>query len=112
MFKDIDAETETRESPSKDNEPKTNATEPQTQKRSSVVILDGEEIEEFQRKQVAKNTVKRTESAVRRLQAWYNDRYGRALELTSINKTKNQRFRPAEAEFARNTDKRKDRIGE
>ena len=39
-----------RESPSKDSEPKTDATEPQTEpskKRSSIAILDGEEIEEF-----------------------------------------------------------------
>ena len=37
--------------------------------------------------QVAKNTVKGTESAVRRLEAWYNDRYGKKLVLSSINKT-------------------------
>ena len=38
------------ESPSKDSEPKTDATEAQTEpsrKRSSIVILDGEQIEEF-----------------------------------------------------------------
>ena len=43
----------------------------------------------FQRKEITKNTVKGTENAVpavRRLQAWYNDRYGKTLELTSINK--------------------------
>ena len=44
-------------------------------------------MEEFHRKQVAKNTVTGTESAVRRLEAWYNDRYGRKLVLSSINKT-------------------------
>ena len=50
LFENIDAETETGESHSKDSEPKTDATEPQTEpsrKRSSIVILDGEEIEEF-----------------------------------------------------------------
>ena len=38
------------ESPSKDSEPNTDTTEPQTEpsrKRSSIVILDGEQIEEF-----------------------------------------------------------------
>ena len=66
LFENIDALTETGESPSKDSEPKTNATEPQTapcKKRSSIVTLDDEEIEKFQRKQVAKNTVKGTEGA-------------------------------------------------
>ena len=50
LFENIDAETETGESPSKDSKPKTDATEAQTEmsrKRSSIVILDGEEIEEF-----------------------------------------------------------------
>ena len=71
LFENIDAETETGESSSNGSESKTGATEAQTEpsrKRSSIVILDGEGIEEFQRKQVAKNTVKGTESAVRRLQ--------------------------------------------
>ena len=47
LFENIDAETETGESPRKDSEPKTDATEPQTEpsrKRSSIVILDGEEL--------------------------------------------------------------------
>ena len=55
------------ESPSKDSEPKTEFQTEPSRKTSSIVILDGEEIEEFWRKQVAKNSVKRTESAVRRL---------------------------------------------
>ena len=88
LFENIDAETVTRESPRKDSEPKTEAqTESNRKRSSSIVILDDEEIEEFQRKQVAKNTAKGTESAVRRLQAWYSDRYGKPLELASINKT-------------------------
>ena len=86
LFENIDAETETGESPSKDSDPKTNATGP-SRKRSNIVVLDDEKIEEFQRKQVAKNTVKGTDSAVCRLQARYDDRYGKTLELTSINKT-------------------------
>ena len=50
LFENTDAENDTGESPSKDSEPKTDATEPQTEpcrKRCSIVILDGEEIEEF-----------------------------------------------------------------
>ena len=50
LLDNIDSETETGESPSKDSEPKTDATEPQTKRsreRSSIVILDGEETEEF-----------------------------------------------------------------
>ena len=50
LFENIDAETETGESPSKDSEPNTDTTEAQTEpsrKRSSLVILDGEEIKEF-----------------------------------------------------------------
>ena len=47
FFENIDAETETGESPSKDSEPKTEAQTEPCGKRSSIVILDGEEIEEF-----------------------------------------------------------------
>ena len=35
------------ESPSKDNEPKTEAQTEPSRKRSNIIILDGEEIEEF-----------------------------------------------------------------
>ena len=114
LFENIDAETETGESPSKDSEPKTNETEPQTEpsrkRSSSIVILDDEEIEEFQRNQVAKNTAKGTESAVRRLQAWYNDRYGKSLELASINKTNASGL--LKHFFLEIRDTRKDRLGE
>ena len=58
-----------RESPRKGSEPKTNETQPETKlsrKRSRIAILDDKEIEEFQRKQVANDTVKGTDSAVRR----------------------------------------------
>ena len=82
---DVDAKTETAAS-SEDSGRK--STENQQNKRKrSIIILEGDEIEEFQSKQVAKNTVKGTENAVRRLEAWYNDRYGRKLVLSSINKT-------------------------
>ena len=74
------------------------------------MILDDEEIEEFQRKQVAKNTAKGTESAVRRLQAWYNDRYGKTLELASINKTNASDL--LKHFFLEIRDTRKDRLGE
>ena len=49
LFENIDAETETGESPSKDSEPKADAAEPQTEpsrKRRSIVIIDDEEIED------------------------------------------------------------------
>ena len=46
LFENINAETETGESPSKDSEPKTDATEPQTEpskKRSSTIITGSPE---------------------------------------------------------------------
>ena len=80
LFDNIDTETETGESPSKYSEPKASKTEPQTEpnekKRSSIVILDDEEIEEFQKKSRSQRTLSKELSAARRLQAWYNDRYG------------------------------------
>ena len=90
LFEDIDvldvnAKTETASS-SEDRGQK-NTENQQNKRKRSIVILEDDEIEEFQSKQVAKNTVKGTESAVRRLEAWYNDRYGRKLVLSSINKT-------------------------
>ena len=113
LFDNVDTESETGESPSKDSEPKANETEPQTEprkKRSSFVILDDEEIKEFQKKQVAKNSVEGTESAVRRLQAWYNDRYGQKLQLTSINKPNASDL--LKHFFLEIRDTRKDRRGE
>ena len=59
----------------------------QKKRKRSVVILEDDEIEDLQSKQVAKNTAKGTKSAVRRLVFWYNDRYGKKLVLSSINKT-------------------------
>ena len=104
MFDNIDTESETGESPSKDSEMKTNETEPQTEprkKRSSIVILDDEEIEEFQKKSRSRRTLSKELSAVRRLQAWCNDRYGKK---TAVDKhQQSQRCRPAEALLSRNT---------
>ena len=87
LFDNIDTETETGESLNKDSEPKANETEPQTEtrkKRSSIVNLDDEGIEEFQKKSTSRIRRKLSKelSAVRRLQAWYNDRYGQKLQLT------------------------------
>ena len=113
LFDSIDTESETGESPNKDSEAKANETEPQTEprkERSSIVILGDEEIKEYQKKQVAKNTVKEPESAVRRLQAWYNDRYGQTLQLTSINKANAADL--LKHFFLEIRDARKDRIGE
>ncbi|KAJ7365240.1 hypothetical protein OS493_005335 [Desmophyllum pertusum] len=85
LFENIDAETETTESveSSKNSELK-HGNEPSKRKRS-IVILEEDEIEEFQKNQVAK-IVKGTECAVRHLEAWYNERYGKKLVLTNINK--------------------------
>ena len=68
LFKDIDvldvyAKTETAAS-SENSGWKSTENERNKRKRS-IVILEDDEIEEFQSKQVAKNTVKGTESAVR-----------------------------------------------
>ena len=58
-----------------------------TQKRKkSIVVLEDEEIEEFEITQAAKNTVKQTESAVRRLSSWYLERYGKEIKLTDLKK--------------------------
>ena len=81
---DVDAKTETVAS-SENSERKSTENE-QNKRKRSIVILEDDEIEEFQSKQVAKNNVKITENAVRRLEAWYNDRYGKKLVLSSINK--------------------------
>ena len=80
----VDAKTETAASSENSGR---KSTENEQKRKRSIVILEDDEIEEFQSKQVAKNTVKGTESAVRRLEAWYNDRYGEKLVLSSINKT-------------------------
>ena len=82
---DVDAKTET--AASSENSGRKSTENEQNKRKRSIVILEDDEIEEFQSKQVAKNTVKGTESAVRRLEAWYNDRYGKKLVLSSINKT-------------------------
>ena len=89
LFDNVDTKTETGESPSEDSEAEANETEPQTEprkKRRCIVILDDEEIEGFRKKSRSRRTLSKELSAVRRLQAWYNDRYGQKLQLTSINK--------------------------
>ena len=58
----------------------------QNKRKRSVDILEDDEIEELQSKQVGKNTAKGTESFFR-LEAWYNDRYCKKLVLSSNNKT-------------------------
>ena len=68
---DVDAKTET--TASSENSGKISTENEQNKRKRSIVFLEDDEIEEFQSKQVAKNTVKGTESAVRRLEAWYND---------------------------------------
>ena len=90
LFKDIDvldvgAKTET--AASSENSGRKSTENEQNKRKRSIVILEDDEIEEFQSKQVAKNTVKGTENAIRRLEAWFNDRYGEKLVLSSINKT-------------------------
>ena len=82
---DVDARTET--AASREDSGRQSTENQQNKRKRSIFILEDDEIEEFQSKQVAKNTVKGTKSAVRRLEAWYNDRYGRKLVLSSINKT-------------------------
>ena len=57
-----------------------------------------------------KNTVKGTESAVRRLEAWYNDRYDKKLVLSSINKTNASDL--LKHFFLEIRDTRKDSLGE
>ena len=57
LFKDIDVLDVYSGRKSTENE--------QNKRKRSIVILEDDEIEEFQSKQVAKNTVKGTESAVR-----------------------------------------------
>ena len=80
----IDAKTETAAS-SENNGRKSKENE-QNKRKRSVDILEDDEIEELQSKQVGKNTAKGTESFFR-LEAWYNDRYCKKLVLSSNNKT-------------------------
>ena len=72
---DVDAKTET--AALSENSGRKSTENEQNKRKRSIVILEDDEIEEFQSKQVAKNTVKGTESDVRRVEAWYNDRYGK-----------------------------------
>ena len=58
---DIDAKTET--AASSENSGRKITENEQNKRKRSIVILEDDEIEEFQSKQVAKNTVKGTESA-------------------------------------------------
>ena len=106
LFKDIDVlddDAKTETAASSENSGRKSTENEQNKRKRSIVIL-----EEFQSKQVAKNTVKGTESAVRRLEAWYNDRYGKKLVLSSINKTSDllKHF------FLEIRDTRKDSLGE
>ena len=105
---DVDAKTET--AASSENSGRKSTENEQNKRKRSIVILEDDEIEEFQSKQVAKNTVKGTESAVRRLEAWYNDRYGKELVLSSINKTNASDL--LKHFFLEIRDTRKDSLGE
>ena len=104
---DVDAKTETAASSENSGR---KSTENEQKRKRSIVILEDDEIEEFQSKQVAKNIVKGTESAVRRLEAWYNDRYGEKLVLSSINKTNASDL--LKHFFLEIRDTRKDSLGE
>ena len=82
LFKDIDVldvDAKTEIAASSENSGRKSTENEQNKRKRSIVIQKDDEIEEFQSKQVAKNTVKGTEGAVRRLEAWYNDRYGKKL---------------------------------
>lgn len=58
-----------------------------TEKRKrSIVVLEDDEIEDFETNQAAKNTVKLTDSALRRLTSWYLERYGEDIQLRDLNK--------------------------
>ena len=83
LFAQLDVQDEDKQTQSGNKELR------EKQKRkSSIVILEGEEIDDFERKQVAKNTTKLTDSAVRRLSSWYLERYGKQIKLSEINKDK------------------------
>ena len=113
LFKDIDVldvEAKTETTASSENSGRKSIENEQNKRKRSIVILEDDEIEEFQSKQVAKNTVKGTESAVRRLEAWYNDRYGKKLVLSCINKTKASDL--LKHFFLEMRDTRKDSLGE
>jgi len=58
---DVDAKTET--AASSENSVWKSTVNEQNKRKRSIFILEDDEIEEFQSKQVAKNTVKGTESA-------------------------------------------------
>ena len=50
------------------------------------VPMVDKDIEDFTSKQQTLNTKKRTETAVRRLKSWYLQRYGKALNLSTVTK--------------------------
>lgn len=79
-------------------------------RKASIVILEDEDIEEFQGKQTAGNTKKGTEVAIRRFEAWYHERYGEEINLPNVNKTNASYL--LKHFFLEIRDTRKDRVGE
>ena len=58
-----------------------------TEKRKrSIVVLEDDEIEKSETNQASKNTVKLTDSALRRLSSWYLERYSEEIQLRDPNK--------------------------
>ena len=113
LFKDIDVldvDAKTKTAASSENSGGKSTENEENKTKRSIVIVDDDEIEEFQSKQVAKNTVEGTESAVRRLEACYNDRYGNLLVMSSINKTNASGL--LKHFFLEIRDTRKDSLGE
>ena len=70
LFKDIDVldvDAKTERAASSENSERKSTENEQNKRKRSIVILEDNEIEEFQSKQVPKNNVEGTESAVCRL---------------------------------------------
>ena len=113
LFEGIDVlyvNAKTKTDTSSENNGRKSTENKQNKRKRSVVILEDDEIEDLQSKQVAKNTAKGTESSVPRLEAWYNDRHGKKLVMSSINKTIASDL--LKHFFLEIRDRRKDSLGE
>ena len=68
------------------SQPEARSSKSTPKRKTSIVVPEDEEVEEFEINQAAENTVKLTESAVRRLSSCYLERYRKEIKLTDLKK--------------------------
>ena len=75
-------------------------------RKSSIVILEDNDIEEFQASQRAANTKKVIEVAIRRSQGWYHELFGQDINIAKVDKELTNKLLPHFFLKIRNTKKR------